>query len=81
MDGPVTRREMHQTLELWGKALFDKMEALVASSERRLVAAMSMLEVRLTSAMHDVEARLSADLARGTHASEEELTSRGQRTR
>ena len=68
----------------------DKMTSMLAASEQRLTSmivsveqrltavmgAMSMLEVRLTSAMHDVEARLTSQLAGGTKASEEELTTR-----
>ena len=70
MDAPVvTRREMKNAFELWSQAVLDKMDALVSSSERRVLAAMSMLEVRLTSAMHDVEARMMTELASATRAS------------
>jgi hypothetical protein len=76
MEAAVTRRDMQNAFELWSKALMDKMEAIVTTSERRMLSAMSLLEVRVTSAMHDLEARLLSELARATRASEEELTSR-----
>lgn len=69
MDAPVTRRELHETLELWGGALEARLESrIVVSLERRIVALFEMFEARFMSelrshvqgALEDVRGRVSA---------------------
>jgi hypothetical protein len=89
MDAPVTRREMHQALELWAGAIIEKVTAsvtekvtasvtenVVAKMTEKMAAMVAASERRLTAAMVAMEERLMAELGRATRASAEELTSR-----
>jgi hypothetical protein len=69
MDAPVTRREMHEALEVWARAVIDRMTARTTSIVEVAVAAMR-------SAVQASEHRLTDELRRHTKASEDELTSR-----
>ena len=46
MDAPVTRRELHETLELWGGALEARLEGRIVSLEGRVVALFEFFEAR-----------------------------------
>jgi hypothetical protein len=87
MDAPVTRREMHQALELWAGAIIEKVTASVTENvtasvtekvTEKLTAMVAASERRLTAMVAASERRLSAAMV----AMEERLmTELGRATR
>lgn len=70
MDEPVTRRELHEALDLWGGAIMSRMDAMFAAQTAHLTA---HLDARMDARFAATEQRLSAELARHVQASEERL--------
>lgn len=72
MDAPVTRRELHETLDLWGNAFEQRIERRFENFMAGVKALFEAFEVRLV----EMEARLMRELRSQTKASEDELASR-----
>jgi hypothetical protein len=58
MDAPVTRRELHETLELWGGALEARLEGRIVALEERFFG----LEGRVVALFESFEARFMTQL-------------------
>lgn len=63
MDKPVTKREMHEALGIWGGALNARTDAL----EAKLDATAARLDSKIDSKIDAMGARLSAELAQHTN--------------
>ncbi len=66
MDDPVTRRELHEALDLWAGAIISRMDAQFASHTAQMTA-------QMTALIEASEARQLGELARHVQASEERL--------
>lgn len=66
MDKPVTKRELHEALEIWGGALDARLEA-------KLDARLGAFEARVDAKIDAVGARLSSELAQHTNRILEEV--------
>lgn len=76
MDEPVTRRELHEALEIWGEVLADRIEARIdARLEAHRAETRAELQAIRTD-LRDMEGRLHDELARHSSANRDELTGR-----
>ena len=69
MDAPVTRRELHEALDLWSGAINARTAAEIAESEKRVLGAVQIM-------FEASEQRLLRELRSQTQGSEDELASR-----
>ncbi|NVB78307.1 MAG: hypothetical protein HOV81_07930 [Kofleriaceae bacterium] len=74
MDEPVTRRELHEALDIWAGAIMSQMNAQLAAQTAQLTAHLTahlteVIDVRCAAA----EQRLATDLARHVQAADERM--------
>lgn len=69
MDAPVTRRELHEALDLWSGAINANTASMIAESEKRVLGAVQLM-------FEASEQRLLYELRSQTKGSETELATR-----